>query len=91
MKDAKVAEATLKIQTVFRGFHARKEVKARQEVKTRAKVTADSVAKAFGMSETTTTVRRKTPATPAPSVDLDNLPPPPPEPERKSSLVLEGM
>ena len=91
LKDAKVAEATLKIQTVFRGFHARKEVKARQEVKTRAKVTADSVAKAFGMSETTTTVRRKTPATPAPSVDLDNLPPPPPEPERKSSLVLEGM
>ena len=91
LKDAKVAEATLKIQTVFRGFHARKEVKARQEVKTRAKVTADSVAKAFGMSQTTTTVRRKTPATPAPSVDLDNLPPPPPEPERKSSLVLEGM
>jgi uncharacterized protein YifN (PemK superfamily) len=80
--------AASKIQALF------KVAKARQEVKTRTTVTADSVAKAFGMTTSTVTssetVRRKAPATPAPSVDLDNLPPPPPEQERKSSLVLEG-
>ena len=82
--------AASKIQALFKG------AKAREEVKTKM-VTADSVAKAFGVTTSTgvtsseKTVRRKAPATPAPSVDLDNLPPPPPEPERKSSLVLEGM